>query len=45
MNILIYNELYAVNVTNAFLPHMRERKTGVIAMIGSRGAEMIIPGE
>jgi len=33
-----------LNLTRAFLSHMRERKTGVIAMIGSRGAEMALPG-
>jgi len=37
----VFGPLY---ITQAFLPHMRERKTGKIAMIGSRGAEMTVPG-
>ncbi|KZS89152.1 putative short-chain oxidoreductase [Sistotremastrum niveocremeum HHB9708] len=33
-----------INVTRAFLPHFRERKSGAIAMIGSRGGFMGFPG-
>jgi len=33
-----------LDITRAFLPHMRERQSGVIAMIGSKGAEMTLPG-
>ncbi|KAF8501242.1 putative short-chain oxidoreductase [Hysterangium stoloniferum] len=33
-----------LNITRAFLPHLRERKTGVVAMIGSQGAHLTFPG-
>jgi len=32
------------NIARAFLPHMRERRSGKIVMIGSKGAEMSVPG-
>ncbi|KAJ7435258.1 putative short-chain oxidoreductase [Mycena latifolia] len=33
-----------INVTNAFLPHFRERKQGTIVNISSQGAALCIPG-
>ncbi|KAJ7131888.1 putative short-chain oxidoreductase [Mycena crocata] len=33
-----------INVTNAFLPHFRERKQGTIVNISSQGAFLCIPG-
>ncbi|KAL6080574.1 putative Short-chain oxidoreductase [Balamuthia mandrillaris] len=38
------NVLGLLNVTRVFLPHMRERKTGVIALIGSVGGWVSYPG-
>ena len=36
MNVMNTNFFGAVNVTNAVLPHMRDRREGCVVFIGSR---------
>lgn len=36
MNVMNTNFFGAVNVTNAILPHMRDRREGCVVFIGSR---------
>lgn len=38
MNVMNTNFFGAVNVTNAVLPHMRDRREGCVVFIGSRSA-------
>lgn len=37
-HIMQINFFGVINVTNAFLPHMRERKSGTVVIMGSRSA-------